>query len=298
MKALQVNVPKCVLLILGFSTSWASDPNDESFGKWIIHHVSNSTTWKLPFVNIDLTHYHFKIIGLEVEFTLHSVMIIIASLIAAIVLPLSAKRKNMLPTSSFGHAIEALVLFIREEIAIPFLGRKHTKEWLPFILTLFFFILSLNIMGLIPYFSAPTGNINVTAALAIMVLVIFLSAGITQNGLSYFKNLVPPGIPAPVLIILYPIEIASLLTKSAALAIRMFANLSAGHFVIFSLLGMISVFHGLFNSTIKTYGAVVPVSIAFAVFMWSIEILVAFLQAYVFTMLTTLFIGSAIHQEH
>lgn len=157
-------------------------------------------------------------------------------------------------------------------------------------LTLFFFMLALNLIGLIPGFPAATGNINFTASMALLIFVIFNVAGITHNGpVHYFTNLVPKGLPIAVLPLIAVIEFLGLFTKTFALAIRLFANMTAGHVLIMSLLGLIIVFKTIFASI-----AFVP----FTLFIYMIEVLVAFLQAYVFTLLASLFIGSAIHQEH
>jgi F-type H+-transporting ATPase subunit a len=276
------------ILIALQASAWAGGGGD-NFGEWLTHHVSNSSTWHLPFATVDFNNFHWTIFGIDMGPSLHVTMIFIGTLLALILYPIAAKRKNYLPTSRFGHAIEAIIVFLREDIVYPFLGRQHARTWFPFVLTLFFYLLTLNMLGLIPYMATATSNINFTAAMALLTFLIFNIAGIMHNGLSYIKNLAPHGIPFPVLIILYPIEIIGLLTKSAALSIRMFANLSAGHFIIFALLGLITVF--------KSY-LIAPFFVGGALFIWVLEILVAFLQAYVFTLLTTLFIGSAIHQEH
>jgi F-type H+-transporting ATPase subunit a len=264
---------------------------DKEFGgKFLVDHVANSRVWHLPFYNLHLDQFSFIIAGIDVGLSLHVIMIMLASLACLTVILISAKRSNHLPVSKLGHAIEAMVLFIRDDIVVPNLGKKHAAKWMPFVLTLFFFLLFLNLLGLVPYMATASSNINFTVAMALMTFVVFNISGIIHNGpFSYVKNLAPHGVPAPVLIILYPIEIIGLLTKSSALAIRMFANLSAGHFIIFSLLGLITVFKTLYF---------VPVFVGFALFIWCLELMVAFLQAYVFTLLTTLFIGSAINQDH
>jgi F-type H+-transporting ATPase subunit a len=273
-------------MILLFSAVGAyASGGEESFGAWLTHHVSNSNS----FNGIDLSPYRLDILGVDMGLSLHVLMIILGTVLALIFFPLAARRKNTLPTSRFGHAVEAVVLFLRDDIAVPFLGKKHARTWFPFVLTLFFYLLTLNLIGLIPYMSTATSNINFTAGMALMSFIVFNTAGIIHNGPKYIKNLAPHGIPWPVLFILYPIEIVSLFTKSFALAIRMFANLSAGHFVIFSLLGLIVLLKSYFSASLLVPGAL---------FIWGLEVLVAFLQAYVFTLLTTLFIGSAIHQEH
>jgi F-type H+-transporting ATPase subunit a len=183
-----------------------------------------------------------------------------------------------------------LVLFVRDEIAIANLGQKNGKKFAPLIVTFFFFILTCNLMGLIPLFSTPTGNINVTAALAILTLLTGQIFGIKYNGLfKHIKSLVPPGVPLFLLPLLFIIEIMGLLAKHFALIVRLFANMIAGHIVFFALLGLIFVFKSLL---------VAPVSVGFALFVDLLEILVAFIQAYIFTLLSAIFIGMSLHPEH
>jgi len=268
------------------------------FDEWLLHHVANTDYWSLPFGKIDLRKSQFLFYGIDMTVSLHVVMLFLGALLCMVLFPLSSRRKNLLPVSKFGHAVEALAVFVRNDMVYPFLGRQNASFWTPHILSIFFFLLVLNLLGLIPYLGTVTSNINFTAAMAAMVFLTFNITGILHNGLSYFKNLAPSGVPGPILVILYPIEVVALFTKTCALAIRMFANMSAGHFLIFSLLGLIHVFHYILESKAIALGLVAPISIVFALFIWIIEILVAFIQAYVFTLLTTLFIGSAVHQDH
>lgn len=160
----------------------------------------------------------------------------------------------------------------------------------PLLATMFFFILTCNLMGLIPLFGTATGNISVTASLAIITFLTTQTMGMVKNGvLGYWKSLVPHGIPFPLLFIIVPIEIFGLFTKPFALAMRLFANMIAGHTVIFALLGLIIALGTVLVS---------PFSIGFAVFINLLELLVAFIQAYIFTMLSSLFIGMAMNPEH
>jgi F-type H+-transporting ATPase subunit a len=265
----------------------------ENLGEFIFHHIGNSDVWHpiLPYITIPLPA-HFEVFGINMGITLHVLMIFITGIIMITLLSLAGKRKNMTPRSRFGHAIEAVVIYIRDELVIPNIGKKDAPKWLPFFLTLFFFLLTMNLLGLFPGMATATANINLTAAMAVMTFLCFNIAGMVKNGpFHYWVNLVPKGIPIPILIILAPIEILGLGTKAFALAIRLFANMTAGHVVIFALLGLISIFKSLWIVSI-------PGSIFFALFISIIEILVAFLQAYVFTLLATLFVGMAIHQDH
>ena len=192
------------------------------------------------------------------------------------------------------NAFETLVMFVRDEIARPNIGPKADR-FVPYLLTAFFFILVLNLLGLVPFSATATANISVTAVLATFTFVM------TQVFASkdHWKHVFwPPGVPTFVKPILIPVEILGLFTKPFALAIRLFANMTAGHLVILSLIGLIFTFAKLFGAG-AGYG-VAPVSIAFALFIYCLEILVAFLQAYVFTMLSAIFIGMAVaeHDHH
>lgn len=275
-----------LLVLIITNTTFAA----EDFATFLNHHVTNTDIWHLGPITIDLSQFHFIVFGVNMSPSLHVVMILLAGVLSLILFPLAAKRYHSLPTSKWGHAIEIIILFLKEDFIVPFLGEKEAKKWMPFILSLFFFLLILNLLGLIPYMGSATGNINFTAGIAIFVFLTFNLAGMVKNGpFHYIKNLAPQGTPAPVLMLLYPIEILGLFTKAVALSIRLFANLSAGHFVIFSLLGLIILFKNLVFA---------PAFVGFSLAVYILELFVAFLQAYVFTLLTTLFIGSAIHQEH
>jgi F-type H+-transporting ATPase subunit a len=199
-------------------------------------------------------------------------------------------RKGKKTTSPVRVVLESIFLFIRNEISVPNLGKNYGKKIAPFLATVFLFILTCNLMGLIPLFGTATGNISVTASLAFVTFIMVQGLGIKARGfIGYFKSLVPHGVPWFLLPILVPIEILGLFTKPFALAMRLFANMIAGHTVIFALLGLIVVLGSIFVS---------PISIAFAVFINLLELLVALIQAYIFTMLTALFIGMAAVGEH
>ena len=267
----------------------------ESIGDFLVEHVANGTHWKSPFWSIDLSPFHFEIGSIKFQLSLDAIMIALAIVGSLGILIPAARRKNHLPTSLFSHAIEAIVLYIRDDIVIPFVGQKDAPKWTPFALTLFFFILSMNLIGLIPFMHAASGNISVTAPLAIIVFLLINVSGIFHNGVvHYLKGIAPGGLPLPMLLIMYPLELFSLVAKSATLAIRLFANMAAGHFLIFSLLGLIA----LMGSTIPAAVGWSFFSLPVATAMYGFEIFIAFLQAYVFTLLSMLFIGSAIHQEH
>lgn len=186
--------------------------------------------------------------------------------------------------------LEPVVLFVRDDIAIPNIGEEKFEKFMPYLLSVFFFILINNIMGLVPFpppFGANvTGNIAVTLTLAVFTFLI-----IQINGTkTYWKHIfAAPGVPFWLLPIMIPVEIIGMISKPFALMIRLFANITAGHIIVLSLVCLIFIFKSL---------AVAPVSVLFVIFMDCLELLVAFLQAYVFTLLSALFISMAVQDEH
>ena len=197
------------------------------------------------------------------------------------------------PKGIFQNMMEVLVIFIRDEIAKPNIQGEKWRKFLPYLLTAFFFILVANILGLVPYAGAATSNIAVTAVLAVMTFVIVL----LYSSKDYYKELFtgPPDAPLLVRIIFVPIEIVGLVMRHLALAIRLFANMVGGALIIFSLIGLIFIMNILFGE-VAAVGTVV-ISILFTVFILLLKLLVAFIQAYVFTILSALFIGMAV-EEH
>jgi F-type H+-transporting ATPase subunit a len=230
------------------------------------------------------------VFGIDLTPTKHVVFMWITAFLVFLTFYIVAKRyKTSLVPQKLANFFEVFIIFVRDEIAEPTIGKAY-KTFLPFLLTMFFFILFGNFLGLIPYSATFTSNIAVTATLAIISFLMIQLGGIKQNGLfGYFKGLVPHGIPTLLLPLMVLVEVLGLFTKPFALAIRLFANMIAGHTVILALIGLI-----FFMGTIF----IAPVSVAFAIFIYLLEILVALIQAYIFTMLTALFIGMAVHQEH
>ncbi len=256
---------------------------------WIMHHVLDSREIDLtPFGMIHLPKFH--LLGMDISITKHVVFMWIAVIFLIVIFSKVSRsyKKSFIP-KGVNNLAETLILFVRDEIAKPNIGKGYEK-FLPYLLTVFFFILTCNFLGLIPYGSTATGNISVTATLATISFVVIQAGGMMKNGVfGYLKGLLPHGLPTWLIPIMFVVELLGLFTKPFALAIRLFANMTAGHIVILALLGLIFILH--------TY-VVVPVSIAFALFIFLLEVLVALLQAYIFTMLSSLFIGMAYHQEH
>lgn len=215
-------------------------------------------------------------------------MMVLVSIILIIVLSRAASinTKNRVP-KGIGNFIEVIIVFIRDEVVVPNLG-KDGLRMLPFFLTMFFFILFSNLFGIIPFMVQPTKNISVTSGLALITFSVMIGSGMKKNGvIGYIKGLVPPGVPLFVIPIMAIVEFIGLFTKPFALLIRLFANMTAGTIIILSLIGLIF---------IMNYAGIV-IAIPFAIFIYMLEIFVAVLQAYIFTMLSTLFISMAIHQH-
>lgn len=201
-----------------------------------------------------------------------------------IALARSYKKTGLSAPRGIQGFLEPLILFVRDDIAIPNIGEKKYARFMPYLLTVFFFILINNLLGLIPIFpfgANVTGNVNVTFVLAICT---FLITQISANKSHWRHVFAAPGVPFWLLPIMVPIEIIGLFSKPFALMIRLFANITAGHIIVLSLVSLIFIFQKLL---------VAPVSVFFVLFMDCIELLVAFLQAYVFTLLSSLFIGMA-----
>ena len=202
-------------------------------------------------------------------------------------------KKNgvMKAPTGFQNALEPVIGFIRDEVGKPNLGHKYMR-YMPLLLTVFFFIWINNLLGLLPSGANFTGNIAVTCCLAIVSFLVMVFSG-NKHFWGHLFN--PPGVPLGVKFLLVPIEIISLFIKPVALMIRLFANMLAGHIVILSVISMIFIFGAL--SKVAGWGFV-PVSLAFSIFMFFLELLVAAIQAFIFTNLTAVFIGQAIEEAH
>ncbi len=260
---------------------------------WMLHHISDSRTIDLePFGHITLPQFppiHIGGLEIDLSITKHVFFMWLVSLILIVVLSIVARsyKKQIVP-HGLANLIEVFVVFIRDEIVLSVIGKDGLK-YLHYFLTLFFFILLCNLFGLIPYGSTATGNLAVTGGLAFLSFILIQLAGIKKHGLiGYYKGLVPHGVPVFVAPLMFIVEFLGLFAKAFALTVRLFANMTAGHIVILSLIGLIFIFKSII---------VAPISIAFAVFINLLEILVAFIQAYIFTMLTALFVGLSIHQH-
>ena len=202
----------------------------------------------------------------------------------------SYRKGNLAPTG-LASFMETLVLFVRDDIAVPNIGEKKADKFLPYLLTVFFFIWVNNLLGLIPFFPGSanlTGNISFTITLAFLT---FIITNVNGNK-EYWKHVfATPGVPFWLLPIMIPVELMGIIAKPVALLIRLFANITAGHIIILSLISLIFIFKTIM---------IAPVSVGFVLFMDVLELLVAALQAYIFTLLSALFIGMAVaeHEHH
>lgn len=258
-------------------------------GETIMHHITDSREIEIPFTSHAIHLPKLEVAGIDVSITRNVVMMWIACAILLTLFVLAARRaKDAVPRGLRG-GIEMLILFVRDDIvhrAIPHGG----EQYMGYLLTTFFFILSCNFIGLIPGMSTPTSNISVTAALALIAFLMIQFAGIREQGVvQHFKNLIPPGLPKWLLPIMIPVEFLGMFTKPFALCVRLFANMTAGHVAILSLIFLIFILKTIFAAVL---------SVPFALFVYVLEILVAFIQAFIFTMLAALFIGMSAHPAH
>lgn len=213
-------------------------------------------------------------------------MMVSAVLLLGLFIPIGRKYKaGKLVPSGAQSFMEPIVLFIRDDIAKPNIGHHKYEKYLPYLLTVFFFIWFNNMLGLFPGGANLTGNIAVTMVLALMTMFITNFSG-NKN---YWKHILAPPVPKWLWFIMIPVELIGVLSKPFALMIRLFANITAGHIIMLSLISLIFIFKTVWIS---------PVSIAFVLFMDILELLVAILQAYIFTLLSALFIGLAVQEHH
>jgi F-type H+-transporting ATPase subunit a len=264
----------------------------------ILHHVLDERELKTPFGYVHLPDAGSWMLGpIDVTPTKYVVFVwLIGFLMLAIFIPtgmVARRRGEQVASPSGGHnAIEAIILFFRDKVVMPNIGHGG-ERYVPFVITLFFFILIGNLLGLVPYGGAATSNISVTAGLALMSLVAIESAGMRALGpagylrtIVYWNDELPLYIRLPMAVIMTPVELLGKLAKPFALAIRLMANMTAGKIVIYAVLGLIFVFGSYW---VAAAPLVMVVALTF------LKIFVAFLQAYVFSLLTSVFIGLIMH---
>lgn len=263
-----------------------------------LDHVVDHPTLELPWwtgPSYQLEIHLPKIFGLQI--TRFMVMEAVAALLmVALLIPVVRHiRRHAVSKGGFFNAFEAILLFIRDDIARPAIGGHGADKFLPYLWTAFFFVLFNNLLGMIPGFASATGNINVTGVLAVSTLAVVVGSGVKEYGVKgFFTNLVPAvDVPWPLNYAFWPlmfvIELVGLLIKHLVLAVRLFANMFAGHVVLAVILGFILAAQGWL------FYVVMPASVAGVVALSLLELFVAFLQAYIFTFLSALFIGASVH---
>lgn len=290
-------------------------------GEVIISHISNSSL-DHPLIHLP------KIFGIDFSVTKHVFMLWLVAAVVFVVVTTVVRRflksGGSVPTG-FMNALESVVVYVRDEMVRPNVGRKWVNTWTPLILTLFMFILSANAIGLIPVFdlvalvdyyllhtppdsflkqvihggTTATANFNVTAALATITFGAIILAGTKAHGfIKHWKNLVPHGLAWPIYILLIPIEIMGMFVRPFALTMRLAANMTGGHIAILAILSFVFLFAEMFANAIAGIGVGLAVSVPLAVGISALEVIVVLVQAYVFTLLTAVFIGMAIHVHH
>jgi F-type H+-transporting ATPase subunit a len=242
----------------------------------LMHHVLDK-----PFFGLPSKHLTFFVVA--------AVAVVVVAQIAR-----RSYRKGI--PSGLGALVETFVVFIRDDIADKNIGHEDGARFTPLLCSFFFFILIAALLGLMPFSATSTGNIAVTMALATVSFLAQQWAGISKFGVvRHFAGIVPAGLPKWLLPIMIPVEILSMFTKPFALMVRLFANMLAGHVVITALLLLIP----LMSAISAAFGvAIIPVSIGLALFIMLLELLVALIQAYIFTLLTAIFIGMYAHPAH
>ena len=277
----------------------------KGWGPAILHHVADSQA--IDFYGISISK--------------HIIMLLISAFVTLVLSLLATQKyrnnKNAKP-SGLSQVFEILMDFINKEIVIPNIGKNYTKTWTPVAMTFFTFILTCNLLGLVPFFefikigggggSTATGNFGVTLGLATITFFAIIIAGVKKHGfIGHWKNMVPSGVPAPVLIILIPIEIIGMFVKPFALIMRLGANMTAGHIGMVAIFALPIILGGGVNVAQNIDGASLSyltgffagfIAVLLNTAIYGLEIIVSLVQAYVFTLLSCVFIGMAIHADH
>lgn len=273
----------------------------------MMHHIVDSDALEVGPLVISLDRLKVRPVELggvtiDLSPTKHVIFLMLASLLTILTVGFAARRARRTDAGREAprgilNVFEAFYIYLRDDVALANIGHGG-ERFVPYVVTLFFFILYANLLGLIPHGASATGNISVTAALAILSLIVVEVAGFKALGPKGYLGTIfyiPKGIPVVMqvvmLVIMTPVELIGKLAKPFALAVRLFANMTAGHFVLLSLLGLIIVYGGLSATGV----AAVTGSLGLGLFVMFLEIFVGFLQAYIFTALTAVFIGLIRH---
>src|SRR5215471_4771132 len=298
-------------------------PGKFNAGETIIGHVSNSSH-EHPLLHLP------TVMGVDLSVTKHVLMLWIVAVFLFVAVTWLVRRyvrqdADRLVPSGAMNALEAIVEFVRDSLVLPNVGKKWVRVWTPLMLTFFLFILGANLIGLIPIFdvlallqhtvlhlpeesffvrmihggTTATGNYNVTAALASITFIVIIIAGSRANGfVQHWMNIAPKGLPWPIYFLLIPIEIMGMFVRPFALTMRLAANMTGGHIAILAILSFVFIFAEMFSRAAAGIGVGFVLSLPLAVGISALEIIVILVQAYVFTLLTAVFIGMAIHAHH
>jgi len=289
-------------------------------GETIIEHISNPHAD--PIIHLP------TVMGIDFSVTKHVFMLWFVAALLFSVVTITVRRylrQDRLIPSGLMNGLEAVVEFVRDDVVQPNVGRKWVRTWTPLVLTFFLFILCANAIGLVPIFdvlglldryvlhtgpdsfvkrvlhggTTATANFNVTAALATITFGAIIVAGTKAHGfVKHWMNLAPPGLAWPIYILLIPIEVMGMFVRPFALTMRLAANMTGGHIAILAILSFVFLFAEMFGRAIAGIGVGVAVSVPLAVGISALEIIVVLVQAYVFTLLSAVFIGMAIHVHH
>ncbi len=277
-------------------------------GKMLGHHILDAPEMELPGVVVHLPHWDWAVLHLgaatvDMSPTKHVILLLLAAVITAVLTLLAARTVTRQGPGraprGMANAVEAVVVFLRDDVCKENIGHGY-QRFVPLVLTLFFFILVMNLLGLVPWGGSATGNLAVTATLALVTFTVTEISGFRALGpAGYLRTIFysPPGVSGPMkylmLLIMTPVEFLGKLIKPFALALRLFANMTAGHVLIFSLLGFIF----LFGHIAFVRWAVAAGSYALVSAIMLLELLIAVIQAYIFAMLSAVFIGLMQHEH-
>jgi len=281
-----------------------------NIGEMVLHHTADAWTWE-PIYGLPAIHFprwpdtHIGPLTVNLSITKHVFFLFVVAAFTFLVMwwtgrALNRQRADQKAPTGFAGAMEGMVLWVRDDIAIANIGRETGAKFVPLILSLFFFILFANLFGLLPFATTITGNLAVTGALAILSFLVIEIAGFVQLGPKGYLGTIFPHVPGmhgvgavAMSVFMAPIEILSKLVKPFALAVRLFGNMTAGHFVVLSLFGIIFLFGHLAGAN---WGIALTTA-ALVTGIMMLELIVAFLQAYVFALLSAVFIGLMQHEH-
>ena len=291
--------------------------------------VSAKGRTSIPISSIDHPLIHLPtVLGIDLSVTKHVFMLWMVALVLFVIVTTLVRRylrQGALVPGGAMNLLELVVEWIRDSVVAPNVGAKWVRTWTPLLLTFFLFILFANVVGLIPIFDAlalldhyvlhtsedsflkgllhggatATGNFNVTAGLAVITFLAIITAGTRAHGfIQHWKNLVPRGMPLPLYVLLIPMEIVGMLVRPFALTMRLAANMTGGHIALLAIISFVFIFTEMLDSALAGIGIGLAFTVPLAVGISGLEIIVVLVQAYVFTLLSAVFIGMAIHAHH